>query len=216
MKILEFCNNNSGFLSAVLAIASILLSYVAIRVSRATAKGQIDAQLFEKRVDLYSEVKEIYIICNSLIEKNNNINHLYPLKMRLFIADLFSPETKECVSALGMVVLKEKMKKVDESSDEYISLLEKWTDEYCEITVYELYEKKRFEKIKTRLHLLFSKEVEIALYQLIEQYADFRWRLWELDESQIKEAIDSLKTIIDELKDKEIFLKMDQEILPNL
>ena len=60
MRIVEFCNSNSGFISAVLATLSFVLSAVVIFISVQTSTHQ--AQI---RFDIYSKIQKI---C-SFIEK---------------------------------------------------------------------------------------------------------------------------------------------------
>ena len=54
MRIVEFCNSNSGFISAVLATLSFVLSAVAIFISVQTSTHQAQISLLEKRFDIYS------------------------------------------------------------------------------------------------------------------------------------------------------------------
>ena len=65
MRIVEFCNSNSGFISAVLATLSFVLSAVAIFISVQTSTHQAQISLLEKRFDIYSKIQKI---C-SFIEK---------------------------------------------------------------------------------------------------------------------------------------------------
>ena len=53
MRIVEFCNSNSGFISAVLATLSFVLSAVAIFISVQTSTHQAQISLLEKRFDIY-------------------------------------------------------------------------------------------------------------------------------------------------------------------
>ena len=59
MRIVEFCNSNSGFISAVLATLSFVLSAVAIFISVQTSTHQAQISLLEKRFDIYSKIQKI-------------------------------------------------------------------------------------------------------------------------------------------------------------
>ena len=58
MEFIKRCNNNQGFLSALLAIVSISLSVVAICISISTAKQQNKIALFEKRQHVYDDLDD--------------------------------------------------------------------------------------------------------------------------------------------------------------
>lgn len=62
MRIVEFCNSNSGFISAVLATLSFVLSAVAIFISVQTSTHQAQISLLEKRFDIYSKIQKYVLL----------------------------------------------------------------------------------------------------------------------------------------------------------
>ena len=58
-KVIDWCNANQGFLSAILSIITIALSFLAIYFSRKESKKQNKIALFEKRTDLLKQLHEL-------------------------------------------------------------------------------------------------------------------------------------------------------------
>jgi len=58
VSISEWCNNNQGFLSAILSFLAIFISSIAIYISVGTAKRQNKIALFSTRCELLDNVKE--------------------------------------------------------------------------------------------------------------------------------------------------------------
>lgn len=60
---IDWCNANIGFMSAILSFASVLLSLVAIWFSFRIGMNQVKATVFDKKLDLFSEMNSIYKQC---------------------------------------------------------------------------------------------------------------------------------------------------------
>lgn len=68
LNIVTWCNENQGFLSAILAVTSIFISIVALYLSSKTDKKQRANALYEKRLTALSLIDELmeYVTCLEL------------------------------------------------------------------------------------------------------------------------------------------------------
>lgn len=217
--LVELCNNNQGFISAILTIGSLLLSVIAIIISLSISKGQVQAQLLERRINVYSNVKEVYTIAKELLEKTKG-NYSYYRKMGLITAILFLYNSNEYNTAVKLMDLYQEIKKREaegnDKNDEYLNLLEECVDTNIEMLNYESSINKELENLKTYLHLLYSKDVNESLVRLIENYQEFRKDLWDLDEKKLEERFNNLEAVFNKVNTENVFLKMDKETTSKL
>lgn len=213
--LVELCNNNQGFISAVLAVVSIFLSFLAIKISISTSKGQVQAQILERRIAVYSKLKVVYNICNRLVA-NASVELPHHMKLRRYVDDLFLYNTVEYHTAYKLTYLKPILDASDLNRDEDTKLVEEWSDKFFEITKYEIAIKQELEELKTQVHLLYSEEIEKYILEFLEKYQEFRWDIYDTDEEQLKRRIENLQVSLDKLDSNKVFDKMDKETTSNL
>lgn len=63
LNIIQFCNDNDGFISAIASISSIVLSFIAIVISIKVAKKQNSISLLEQRIKMLDSIEAF---CKSL------------------------------------------------------------------------------------------------------------------------------------------------------
>lgn len=215
LGIVDLCNQNQGFVSALLTISALILSFIAIVISVLTSKSQVQAQLLERRITVYSKFKEVYSVCNRIID-NIDVKLPYYLKLRLFVGELFLYNTAEYHIAYRLTYLKPLLDTSDLNTDEDTKLIEEWSDKFFEITKYETSIRRELEELKTEIHLLFSEEIENNILELLEKYQEFRWDIYDVNETQLKRRIENLKVAFDRIDNNIIFDKMDKETTSNL
>lgn len=204
----EVCNDNQGFISVILAVVSLFLSFLAIKISISSSKGQIQAQLFERRIDVYSRIKKIYIACEKMVEEYDIESHSYFLKLSYFISKLFDLNSEEFKAATELLKMKD-----EELTDKEKEI---WLDKFCEIIIYDYQTENELENLRTQIHLIYSVEVEEVLVKLLDLYQELRMEVWNSDEKQLDILINKIKNTISEIKNEKIFKKMDEETISNL
>ena len=69
-NLINWCNTNGGFLSAILSVVTLIISIVAIWVSISVSRKQNRIALFEKRATLHSKFVQIknFANCNNKLD----------------------------------------------------------------------------------------------------------------------------------------------------
>lgn len=127
LNIVTWCNENQGFLSAILAVTSIFISIVALYLSSKTDKKQRANALYEKRLTALSLIGELmeYITClESYKTRLYNLNAQSIKNAVYIIADAeINMQWVYEFKKTRFVVEKKERSSVDDISDEVSELL---------------------------------------------------------------------------------------------
>ena len=93
LQVIVFCNQNNGFLSAVLSAVSSLMALVAIYISVLTARRQEKLSLYDKRIELYTHIKKICLFLERFPVSAKRGN--YDALAKCFVYQVGSPEEKQ-------------------------------------------------------------------------------------------------------------------------
>ena len=171
MRIVEFCNSNSGFISAVLATLSFVLSAVAIFISVQTSTHQAQISLLEKRFDIYSKIQKI---C-SFIEKFPAAaqDKSYIGRCSLACAFLYPLGTKEYNICQEINAIK-KCAISAESLEAKKTLEKEWMNEADKLFEFCAIEMRNNLELQNSVHLLYSPDIEKCVKKLLSIYESFQ------------------------------------------
>ncbi len=93
-NIVKYCNENEGFISAVLATISLFMSYKAIRQSNYIMEKQNNITLLEQRYKVFNDIQE-YIEYLQSWEFDLSKNDIFNKYSKMYIATMFNKETSD-------------------------------------------------------------------------------------------------------------------------
>jgi len=76
MELVNYCNDNQGFMSAVLALFAVIVSIIAIWISISTTKKQNKIALFEKRYQAYYMMSIFLTNIRHYRDSKDSCNHI--------------------------------------------------------------------------------------------------------------------------------------------
>ena len=198
-EIIDFCNKNEGALS-------LLLSCIAVVISVSAIRSQTKSAVFEKRLDVYCRIEDIYCklariteVCN----KPGKIKRKHIINLILF--KLNSPETeivREILDAaekenLDPALLFEKNVEIKELADRY--------SEFCA-------EEMDF-TFENRIALLFkNKEAVNEAVKIFNDYESLKLGFLFYEEDELLKFLEKIQRDIDSFCCKDTLKKLKRDL----
>lgn len=210
MRIVEFCNSNSGFISAVLATLSFVLSAVAIFISVQTSTHQAQISLLEKRFDIYSKIQKI---C-SFIEKFPAAaqDKSYIGRCSLACAFLYPLGTKEYNICQEINAIK-KCAISAESLEAKKTLEKEWMNEADKLFEFCAIEMRNNLELQNSVHLLYSPDIEKCVKKLLSIYESFQLGHVYFTNAEFDSAIQKIIQVSNEIQLSYLLESIEQETL---
>lgn len=212
MKIVEFCNSNNGFMSAILAILSFVLSAVAVLVSIKTANRQVQISLMEKRLAVYEKVQKIA----TFIERFPvvaQINTSYIDRCSLASTFLYQKGSKEYNICKEINEIKKRA--IEQNSDILNALRKEWKDKEDTDELFDFYiaEQQNNRELRNNLHFLFTSDIEKCVEMLLKTYEAFLFGHVYLSNAELDEVIQGMTQVSNKVHTSLLLEKMQQQTL---
>lgn len=170
MNIVEFFNSNNGFISAILAILSFILSAVAILISVKTANLQIQISLLEKRLDVFNKVQKICSFVEKFPVAAQKQSYIGKCSLSCtFLYQLGSKEYNICKKLNSIkkhAITTENLEIKDTLEKEWMHM----ADELFEFCVIEM---RNNSELQNNLHFLYTSGIEERVRRLLGTYEAF-------------------------------------------
>lgn len=210
MRIVEFCNSNSGFMDAILATLSLALSVIAVLISVDTANRQIQISLLENRLDVYKHIQKI---C-SFIERFPVAaqNRPYIGKCTLASAFLYQVGSKEYNICKEINLIKKRAVSIEEL--EMKSALEKeWMDMADNLFEFCATETRNNSELQNNLHFLFDSNTEECVKKIIPIYEVFLVGHVYFNDAEFNSAIEDMIQVSNEVHLSSLLKNIEQQTL---
>ncbi|MBN2284903.1 MAG: hypothetical protein JXI43_00540 [Tissierellales bacterium] len=135
---IEWFNNNQGFMSAILSIVGVIISVVAIWISINVSKKQNRIALFDRKYDVYKELQDYF---NGPLGWPKAISKFLMPDTNLKSDNALAPEINEIIGKASLLFSKDlndklheiknkyaEIRQIDSSISTYFSLLEEMPD----------------------------------------------------------------------------------------
>lgn len=201
-KIINWCNENYGFITAILTVISISLSMIAVFTSIKFSKVQIQTSMFEYRHSVYVEIERIYDICKKFCKDENRGNYISNRRYSSIL--LFKVCSEEFRTCEKMLQIEKDIIKGDKDIEklklEFLTLGNKMVPDIER-------ESQLIHKIKSGFYLLYPEEYHESVTTLLEEYEQLYSFHFIANEEVFDDLIQRMKATIDKLEGKE-FSKM--------
>ncbi len=205
-----WCNTNQGFISAILALFSVIISAIAICISISTSKMQAQTQLLQQRLSAYSQLKKAYSFFKRYVEIARDKPYLSKCHFaNILLYSLNSPQEKICDKILNI----RKKLNLEPDEKEKQALEEKWVQISDDMVPYVLETTTLLTSLKNDVHLLYTDNLFELLSELIDQYELFLISHFLYQDKELDDAILQMQDIITKLDSHSIMERVEQQTL---
>ena len=192
-QFIEWCNKNEGFFS-------MLLSVVAIGVSIKAIFAQNRGAVFEKRLEIYCTVDNLYKNSRRIIETCFGKDLIKQRNLLATIMFDYNSREKFLVREFGKLKGEE-----DESFDDAkSSILMDYMDLYLEKYVNDT--------ISSQAEIFYNSQISNSVKELVSHYDNMRLGILAYTQPEIEEWIEKLNAIVMDFEQKDILKKMKKEL----
>ena len=210
MKIVEFCNSNSGFISAILAALSFALSAIAIFISVQTANRQAQISLLEKRFDIYNNIQKICSFIGKFPVAAQNKSYIG--RCSLSCAFLYPLGTKEHNICQEINAIK-KCAISAENLETKKALEKEWMNKADELLEFCAIETRNNLELQNSVHFLYSPDIEERVKKLLSIYESFQLGHVYFTNAEFDSAIQEIIQVSNEVQISSLLESIEKQTL---
>ena len=193
---IDWCNTNTGFMSALLSFTSVVLSLVAIWFSFRIGENQVKATLFDKKLKLFSAVNRIYKQCIQLSKIKDKAS--LDQKIRLTGLIVFRPNEKEfdllrCRAGIVRQILVADKDEIDELNRKDLEI----GDQSVQFIIRE---ESNIEEILDSISLLYPSAHYDEIETLLKAYSDYLLYIFSHDEEPVSNSLTEIRKAVENVK----------------
>lgn len=167
LQVIDFCNQNNGFLSAVLSVVSALMALIAIYISVLTARRQEKLSLYDKRIELYTHIKKICLFLDRFPVSAQKGN--YDALAKCFVYQVGSSEAKQ----FDQIVSIKKRINMEQDKREQEKLEHRLRQEVDKMFSFCVQEMNMNNDVTNGVHFLFDEDIEKRVKRIVDLYEAF-------------------------------------------